>query len=58
MVTPELAIPGYPPQDLVFKSRFVPQNLEMLERLQGVVSVRAALLVGYVGRNEGRETFS
>ena len=23
VLTPELAIPGYPPQDLVFKSRFV-----------------------------------
>ncbi|MGZ5504652.1 MAG: nitrilase-related carbon-nitrogen hydrolase, partial [Chthoniobacterales bacterium] len=33
IITPELAIPGYPPQDLVFKSRFVPQNLEVLARL-------------------------
>jgi len=24
VITPELAITGYPPQDLVFKSRFVP----------------------------------
>jgi predicted amidohydrolase len=24
VVTPELAVTGYPPQDLVFKSRFVP----------------------------------
>ncbi|MEP6823053.1 MAG: NAD+ synthase [Chthoniobacterales bacterium] len=54
VITPELAIAGYPPQDLVFKSRFVPQNLEMLERLQGVVSARAALLVGYVEPNPGR----
>ena len=27
VLTPELAITGYPPQDLVFKSRFVPENL-------------------------------
>ncbi len=53
VLTPELAIVGYPPQDLVFKSRFVPQNLEMLERLQSVVD-SAALLVGFVDRNEGR----
>ncbi|MFL6540123.1 MAG: nitrilase-related carbon-nitrogen hydrolase, partial [Chthoniobacterales bacterium] len=32
VLTPELAITGYPPQDLVFKSRFVRDNLEMLER--------------------------
>ncbi|CAN5147863.1 NAD+ synthase [soil metagenome] len=53
VVTPELAITGYPPQDLVFKSRFVPENLEILEQLQGIVG-RAALLVGFVDRNEGR----
>lgn len=54
ILTPELALTGYPPQDLVFKSQFVPQNLEMLERLQSVVTNGAALLVGYVGRNGGR----
>src|SRR5256885_1652873 len=53
IVTPELAITGYPPQDLVFKSRFVPETLEILEELQGHVS-NAALLVGFVDRNEGR----
>ncbi|MEY2585395.1 MAG: hypothetical protein QOD80_1421 [Verrucomicrobiota bacterium] len=53
MLTPELAITGYPPQDLVFKSRFVPQNLEVLERLQGRLG-KAALLVGYVERNQGK----
>ena len=53
VVTPELAIPGYPPQDLLFKSQFVPQNLEILEKLQARVR-GAALLVGFVERNQGR----
>jgi NAD+ synthetase len=53
VITPELAITGYPPQDLVFKSQFVPQNLEMLEKLQARVQ-SAALLVGFVDRNQGR----
>ena len=53
VITPELAIAGYPPQDLVFKSQFVPQNLEVLEKLQALVG-GAALLVGYVERNERR----
>src|SRR5204862_2115612 len=53
VLTPELAITGYPPQDLVFKSRFVPQNLEVLEKLQGRLG-KAALLVGYVERNQGK----
>src|SRR5207237_604878 len=33
VLTPELAITGYPPQDLVFKSRFVPENLAALQQL-------------------------
>ncbi len=53
ILTPELAITGYPPQDLVFKSQFVPQNFEVLERLHACVD-RAALLVGFVDRNQGR----
>jgi NAD+ synthase (glutamine-hydrolysing) len=53
VLTPELAITGYPPQDLVFKSRFVPQNLEVLEKLQSRLG-QAALLVGYVERNQDR----
>src|SRR5213595_3517383 len=53
VLTPELAIPGYPPQDLVFKSRFVPENLQVLEKLHARVG-NAALLVGFVDRNEGR----
>lgn len=53
VLTPELAITGYPPQDLVFKSRFVPENLAILEKLHAGVG-QAALLVGFVDRNEGR----
>src|SRR5438105_5553156 len=53
ILTPELAITGYPPQDLVFKSRFVPETLEIVEELHRRVT-RAALLVGFVDRNEGR----
>jgi NAD+ synthase (glutamine-hydrolysing) len=53
ILTPELAITGYPPQDLVFKSRFVPQNIEAVDRLHARIG-RVPLLVGYVDRNEGR----
>jgi NAD+ synthase (glutamine-hydrolysing) len=52
VLTPELAVTGYPPQDLVFKSRFVPENLAVLEKLHSRVG-EVALLVGFVDRNEG-----
>src|SRR5205807_4015332 len=53
IVTPELAITGYPPQDLVFKSRFVPETLEILEECHRRLG-NAAWLVGVLDRNEGR----
>src|SRR5438128_3065996 len=53
VLTPELAITGYPPQDLVFKSRFVPENLAVLEKLHARVE-QVALLVGFVDLNDGR----
>ncbi len=53
VITPELAVTGYPPQDLVFKSRFVPETLEAVKQLHSRVG-NAALLVGFVDRNEGR----
>ncbi len=54
VLTPELAITGYPPQDLLFKSSFVAENLEMLDQLQRAVKKQTALLVGYVEPNGGR----
>ena len=54
VVTPELATTGYPPQDLLFKSRFVPANLEVLGRLQGAVGA-VPLVVGFVAlQQEGQ----
>jgi NAD+ synthase (glutamine-hydrolysing) len=53
VIAPELAVTGYPPQDLVFKSRFVPENLAVLDDLQKRLS-KAALLVGFVDCNEDR----
>ena len=47
VVTPELAVTGYPPQDLLFKSRFVPANLEAVGRLQAAIGA-VPLLVGFV----------
>jgi NAD+ synthase (glutamine-hydrolysing) len=50
VLTPELALTGYPPQDLVFKSRFVPETLESLDRLREAVET-VPLLIGYVDFN-------
>jgi NAD+ synthase (glutamine-hydrolysing) len=49
---PELAITGYPPEDLVHKEHFVEENLDALEAISAVCGQLA--LVGYVDRNEGK----
>jgi len=53
VVFPELALCGYPPRDLLHKSRFLEQNWTAVERLsQG--TGKTGLLTGYAGRNERR----
>jgi NAD+ synthase (glutamine-hydrolysing) len=50
VLTPELALTGYPPKDLVFKSGFVPETLESLEALRRSIGSNP-LLVGFVDYN-------
>ena len=60
ILTPELALTGYPPQDLLFKSDFVPRNLAALDELHRRVG-KAALLIGCVDVNpsgNGRPFFN
>jgi len=50
MLTPELAITGYPPRDLLAKRRFVDDNRRTLEELLPHIG-ETALIVGYVEVN-------
>jgi NAD+ synthase (glutamine-hydrolysing) len=52
VITPELAMTGYPPRDLVHRSRFVPGNIEALRQLAGGVG-SVPIIVGFVDVNEG-----
>ena len=49
LVLPELAISGYPPEDLVLRQGFVDENIEVLERL-ALASGSTATVVGFVDR--------
>ena len=54
VVVPELALPGYPPEDLLLKPQFVEANLQALQRLTSAAQGLVAL-VGYVDRDpQGR----
>jgi NAD+ synthase (glutamine-hydrolysing) len=51
-VVPELAIPGYPPEDLLLKPGFVADNLTALEKVAAATS-DCAVVVGFVGAAPG-----
>ena len=53
VVTPELALTGYPPRDLVLRRSLVEQNLAALNRLAAATG-KTGLLVGFVGENTVR----
>ena len=48
---PELAITGYPPEDLLLKTQFIEDNLESLEKVRENASDITAI-VGFVDRKE------
>jgi NAD+ synthase (glutamine-hydrolysing) len=53
LVLPELAVVGYPPEDLVLRTGFIEENLRVLDRL-AQASGRCAVVVGFVDLlNEG-----
>jgi NAD+ synthase (glutamine-hydrolysing) len=49
---PELAIPGYPPEDLVLRPEFVTDNLQALETLAKETAAGCDVVVGFVDRSE------
>src|SRR5438093_13458461 len=51
---PELAITGYPPEDLVLRPEFVRDNLLGLEALAGATADGCAVIVGFVDRTDNR----
>ncbi len=53
VLTPELAVAGYPPRDLLAKRRFVQDNLHALDELARQIG-RVPLITGYVEVNPHR----
>lgn len=55
-VFPELTIPGYPPEDLVYKKRFVEENREALDRIAAATGSCAAI-IGYLDYDKETDPF-
>ncbi len=52
-VFPELTIPGYPPEDLLLKERFVADNRVALDEVAAAVTGNCAAVVGFADGSEG-----
>jgi NAD+ synthase (glutamine-hydrolysing) len=52
VLVPELAMTGYPPEDLLAKTHFIEENLEALERIASACTSTSAL-IGFVERSDG-----
>jgi NAD+ synthase (glutamine-hydrolysing) len=60
VVYPELVVTGYPPRDLLFKTRFVDNNLKSLQEIAAHIG-KVPALIGFVEHNpaeKGRRFFS
>lgn len=52
LLLPELAITGYPPEDLLLREAFIGENIEALRRIAQAAE-RTAVVVGFVDRVDG-----
>ena len=52
VVFPELALPGYPPEDLVLRPAFVRDNLEALDAFAKHTAGGCPIVVGFVDRSD------
>ncbi|MDD5730590.1 MAG: NAD+ synthase [Candidatus Omnitrophica bacterium] len=52
VIFPELAVTGYPPEDLLLKPRFISDNINALKELSRAVNDDIVAVVGFVDRQE------
>ena len=50
-VTPELALCGYPPEDLIYKEHFIEMNMLYLDRLKEITS-ETYMILGHIDRDK------
>src|SRR5256885_2575819 len=55
---PELAITGYPPEDLVLRPEFIRDNIVAVEELARVTRGGCAILTGFVDTNDAGHRFN
>ena len=50
VITPELSVTGYPPRDLIFRSKFIDDNLKVIEKIAEKVG-NVPIVVGCIDYN-------
>ena len=54
LIFPELAVSGYPPQDLIFRDDFIGRNQKYLDKITAKIPAEMLCIIGFVDKNEGR----
>ncbi|MCX7918279.1 MAG: NAD+ synthase [bacterium] len=49
---PELALTGYPPEDLLFKPQFIEDNLKYLDKIASTTKDSISVIIGFVDRQD------
>lgn len=54
LIFPELAVSGYPPQDLIFREEFIDRSREYLAKIAQIVPEEMLCIIGFVDKNDGK----
>ena len=54
LIFPELAVSGYPPQDLIFREEFISRNQEYLHKIAQIIPDKMLCIIGFVDKKDGK----
>ncbi len=53
LIFPELAVSGYPPQDLIFREEFIARNRDYLEKIVSLIPDNILTVIGFIDEFQG-----
>ena len=54
LIFPELAVSGYPPQDLIYREEFIARNKKYLQKTAQIIPSEMLAVIGFVDQKEGK----
>lgn len=54
LIFPELAVSGYPPQDLIYREEFITRNKIYLQKITQIIPIEMLAVIGFVNEKDGK----